>query len=134
MSANITTAQIRKIFKLAKERALDNDTLHSYIYSITTKSSIKELTIIEAIKIIDSLEENKSVSESIASYKQLKFINSLAFQLGWTDENKKVDENLLNSFIKKHYNVDNIKWLDKKIASKVIEGMKVLLKKDKKKK
>lgn len=134
MSANITTAQIRKIFKLTKERALDNDTLHSYIYSITTKSSIKELTIIEAIKIIDGLEDNKSVSENMASYKQLKFIKSLAVQLGWTDENKRADENLLNSFIKKHYNVDSVKWLDKKIASKVIEGMKVLLKKDKKKK
>ncbi len=112
-----SAAQLRKIYALAREKGVDNDNLHSLLYSICKKEHLSEITITEAIKLIDSLEGNKNPYR--VTPKQLHFIQELAKDFGW-------DEKRLAGFVKKVGGVDNINWLTKKQASAVIEGMKKL--------
>ena len=73
----ITPAQNRKIHMLAKEYAIDNEMLHAIVFQETKKESIKQLTIMEAVKVIDRIEGNKQVVNSDKehmSYKQEQYL------------------------------------------------------------
>ena len=122
-----TSAQLRKIHVLAGERGIDNDTLHTHVFNITEKKSLKELTITEAINVIDSLQGNEY---GRMTWRQKRFIFSLARQLRWLDENGSVDIKVLRSFIKRQTGMPTEKWLTQKAASEVIEAMKAILEKD----
>lgn len=61
----ITTSQMRKIYAAAREHGLDNDLLHIHLQTVTGKESLKELTMSEAIKLIDSLEGKKGRTGSM---------------------------------------------------------------------
>lgn len=122
-----TSAQLRKIHVLAGERGIDNDTLHTNVFNITEKKSLKELTITEAINVIDSLQGNEY---GRMTWRQKRFIFSLARQLRWLDENGSVDIKVLRSFIKRQTGMPTEEWLTQKAASEVIEAMKAILEKD----
>ena len=47
--SKITPAQCRKIYALAKERGIDDETLHAHIYSVVKNESIYELSIVQAV-------------------------------------------------------------------------------------
>ena len=53
----VTTAQQRKIHALARELGMDDDLLHEYVSMLTEKQSLKDLTVMEAVKVIDAMEE-----------------------------------------------------------------------------
>lgn len=127
----ITTAQCRKIHALARERGIDSDTLHAHVYSLTNKESLKNLSIAEAIKVIDSLS---GTDTSRVTYRQKDFMFKLCIKLNWTDENGNADNKTLRSFAKNQTGVPDINWLTKKQASKVIEAMKAIYEKDRRKK
>ncbi|MGJ4784088.1 phage protein GemA/Gp16 family protein [Leptospira interrogans] len=55
MTPDITTAQIRKIWITAKEKGISSELLHSIIFEITKKESVKELNIKEAGKVIERI-------------------------------------------------------------------------------
>ena len=127
----ITPAQNRKIHMLAKEYAIDNEMLHAIVFQETKKESIKQLTIMEAVKVIDRIEGNKQVVNSDKehmSYKQEALIKALAKELGWVDTSGNLDEKRLNGFCKKYFGIECYKWLSIKLASKIIEGLKNLKK------
>lgn len=126
--AKITTAQIRKIFWLGGQRGLDEEMLRGYIHSMVSKSSLKELTIIEAIKIIDALDDSKANAPDRITPKQQKFIKGLAKQYGWVGENKMVDMSRLNKWLENRYGISSILWLTPKNASDAIEGLKAMIK------
>lgn len=119
----ITTSQMRKIYVTAKERGMDSDLLHIHIQMLTGKESLKQLTISEAVKVIDSLE-GKAASERKMTDKQFWYIQTLMRELGWTDEEGKPDFKRLDGFCSKYYRIDHYKWLTPSVASKVIEGLK----------
>lgn len=123
----ITPAQCRKIYVLAKERGIDNDTLHSHIYNLTNRESIKGLSISEAVKVIDSLE---GIDTKRMTYKQKEFIFKLCRRLKWVNESGEANIDTLSGFIKNQTGVPNINWLTKKQASKIIEAMKAIAEKD----
>lgn len=123
----ITTSQMRKIYVTAKERGMDSDLLHIHIQMLTGKESLKQLTISEAVKVIDSLE-GKAVSERKMTDKQFWYIQVLMRELGWTDEEGKPDFKRLDGFCSKYYRIDHYKWLTPSVASKVIEGLKSMQK------
>lgn len=125
-----TSAQLRKIHVLAGERGIDNDTLHTHVFNITKKKSLKELSITDAVKVIDSIQGNE---DGRITWKQKRFIFSLARQLRWLDENGSVDIKVLRSFIKRQTGMPTEEWLTQEQASDVIEAMKAILKKDEKK-
>lgn len=129
----ITPAQNRKIHSLAKEYGLDSDLLHSVVQSETGKSSLKELTVMEAVKVIDRLEGRGQSYDSTRehmTYRQEAYIKGLAKDLGWTGEDGKVDKKRIDGFVRKFYGVDSHKFLSRSMASKVIEGLKSLLSKE----
>ncbi|EKR54490.1 hypothetical protein [Leptospira interrogans] len=55
MTPDITTAQIRKIWITAREKGISSELLHSMIFEITKKESVKELNIKEAGKVIERI-------------------------------------------------------------------------------
>lgn len=123
----ITAAQQRKLHVLSRELGMDNDLLHEYVFMMTEKESLKELTLEEAVRVIDGLEGKKDFNDgSHVTYRQLSYIFSLVKKLGWTDEEGNVDEKRLNGFVKKQYGVQHYKWMSRKVASNVIEGLKKL--------
>ncbi len=125
----ISTSQMRKIYALARERGMDNDLLHVYITNITKKESIKTLTIMEAVKVIDALEEKSTSGKELSmSKKQFAYINMLLKDLGWMTEDGECDYKRLNGFIKKRYALEHYKWLTVSEASRVIEGLKNMVK------
>lgn len=122
----MSAAQRRKIFKLAGEKGLDDELLHAYVHSLTGKGSLKDLSIADAIKIIDGLEGEKKNADNMITDKQRKFIEGLAKEIGWLDEENGFDRARLNGWIKSKFGTDNINWLTTKKASDVIEGLKAM--------
>lgn len=127
----ITQAQMRRIFVLARERGLDNDLLHAHALTMLGKESLKTLTVSEAVRLIDSLD-GKQQGNRITK-RQMQYIEVLCISLGWTDDTGKVDAKVLNAFIEKQYGISRLPWMSVKQASKLIEGLKKLQEKDKKK-
>lgn len=125
----ITPSQMRKIYALAKENGIDNELLHIIVENETGKSSIAELKIMEAVKVIDKIEGKKqsyNPKKEHMTYKQEAYIKGLAKDLGWVDVDGDIDEKRLNGFCKKYYGIETYKWLTRSLASKVIEGLKQL--------
>lgn len=122
----ISAAQLRKIHVLSKERGLDDDLLHACVYSITRRSSLKDLNIAEAVKVIDTLEGKSKTADGMMTDKQRKFINGLLKEIGWVDEAGRADERRLLLFAREKFKVDRIEWLDVKKASQIIEALKAM--------
>lgn len=126
----ITPSQMRKIYALAKENGMNKELLHIIVENETDKTSIAELNIMEAVKVIDKISDRKqSYNPKIEhmSYKQEAYIKGLAKDLGWVDVDGGIDEKRLNGFCKKYYGIETYKWLTRSLASKVIEGLKTLI-------
>lgn len=121
----ITAAQIKKIYATAREKGLDSDMIHSFVYSVVKKEHISSLTKDEGIKVIDALinPQNEKSDGYRITKKQFDFIKSLEQELGWRDKPER-----LRGFIKKNVGVDDIKFLTKVQSSKIIEGLKKLKK------
>ena len=126
--AKISAAQQRKIHVIARELGMDDDLLHEYVEMLTDKTSLKELSVIEAVKVIDGLEGKKGYANGDrASYRQSSYIRILMQQLGWIDENGEPDKKRLDGFVRKQYGIDDSRWMTRKVASKVIEALKSLV-------
>ena len=123
----MTDAQRRKIFKLASQKGLDDEMRRSHIHALIGKESLTELTIKEAITVIDSLEDEPQTTKGKISHKQQKYLQSLAVEYGWVCENKRLDTKKLNKWLENRYGVSSIIWLTSKNASDAIEGLKVMI-------
>lgn len=134
--AAITASQMRKIYVTARELGMDNDLLHIHVHTLTGKDSLKELTIYEAVEVIDSLErKNREPSRPGGmTKKQEAYMRVLAKELGWINEAGQPDEKRLNGFVSKRFGVDHYRWLSVSMASKVIEGLKNMTKNQKEEK
>lgn len=121
----ITTAQIRKIWATSKQRNLEKEDVYGILEKLTSKTSLSELSINEAIKVIDKLEGKitENTNNQITN-RQLWKIKELAKQLGWDGEPKR-----LNGFCQKYAKVDRVHWLTRYQAKNIIDGLKNLLQK-----
>ncbi len=117
----ITPAQIRKIHLEARSRGMDDDLLHIYIEKITGKKSIRELTVMEGVSVIDSF-----AGQDRATMRQRYLITKLCEELGWKDDRGRADQTRLNGFLSKRFGIDNVNWLDRRTASKAIEALKAM--------
>lgn len=126
----ITPAQIRKLFALARELGLDHEDLRGMAYSLAGAEGVSRLTKGDAMRLIDRLEgrAKKDYRPTAASRQQLHKIDRLAAELGWSDNPRR-----LEGFVKRTAGVDKMRWLDYEGASKVIEGMKSMVKQKKNK-
>ncbi|WP_113674068.1 phage protein GemA/Gp16 family protein [Vallitalea guaymasensis] len=107
---------IKKIFAAAKNKGLDNKSLHSIVYEETKKSSIKLLTNAQAQKVINRIQKGDKIT-----YDQKRYIKDLEKKLGWQDNPKR-----LRALVKKYYSCDSIEWLSKRDASRLIETLKAM--------
>ena len=94
---------------------------------LTEKQSLKDLTVMEAVKVIDAMEGKKGYAAGDRiSWRQERYIECLMAQLEWVLEDGKPDKKRLDGFVKKQYGLDDSRWMTRKTASRVIEGLKAL--------
>lgn len=116
----------------SKELGMDSDEIHSLVSRETGKDSMKKCTDVQLERVLKALKLMAGIKESRsgrATAKQLKYIASLEYQLGWKDNPER-----LRGFLKKNNYPASVKWLTVKEASNLIEGMKKLLEREKVKK
>lgn len=123
--SGVTPAQMRKIYMCAKERGLDDDLLHCHAAALTGKKSLKDLTIHEAVAVIDSLAGKGALpAQERATPKQMYFIRGLMKEMGWVDENGEPDMNRLDGMCRQCAKINSHKWLTKAGASSIIDALK----------
>lgn len=123
--ASITTSQMRKIYVTAKEYGMDNDLLHIHVQTVTGKESLKDLSVDEAIRVIDGLEHRGVPNRPGGiTHKQLQFIHKLMEKIGWVGEDGKPDKSRLNGFCSSMFKIDSYRWISSTQASKIIEAFK----------
>lgn len=124
---NITDSQIRKIWAVAREKNLDEDTVRSIAAQVSGRPSISGLTKTEAIQVIDRLEAKTNQAKpsrpaNMATEKQIWKIEQLARELGWDGSPKR-----LEGFLLKYTGVAKLEWLPKQKAIGLIDGLKAML-------
>lgn len=124
----ITAAQKRKIWLLARENGMDEELLHLYVSQLTGKDHIRNLTIMEAVTVIDALSGKPKPKEDHMSYKQEHYLKQLAVEFGMVMEDGTLDESRLDGFCRSRFGVTRYSWLTRKQASQVIEGLKSMTK------
>lgn len=141
-----TTSQIRKIHTLKNTLGLDDDLYREMLMSFGVCSS-KDLTYTESIIFIDILED-KAVERSLwvkkpkkyeelnrdnkmATDAQLRMIEGLWREVCYFD-NDKFAKTSLRKFLKSKHRVDDVMFLTRKKASKVIQSLLAMKKNIKK--
>lgn len=122
---DITPKLMKRIYAVARQKGIDNETLHELVYREIGKESIKTLTSSEAYTVIHALnpsgDNGRQERKGMITDNQYNMIVRMSYILGWEGNIKRI-----NGFVKKYTGVENVKWLTKYQASNVIEGLKKL--------
>lgn len=135
-------ASIRTLWAIAKspELGLSDEDLHGVVYRETGKESIKQLSQGEITKVARVLQNMKDgVKRDTTSKRtdeggdprtvaQRRKIYALTDALGWNDDNRRI-----NGLVKRITRVDRIEWLSVSQCEKVIEALKAMLARQRKK-
>lgn len=119
----IIDSQRRRIFGIAKERGMDSDDLHAFVYQVTGVESIAILSYYQAKNVIDALKGRSGSNNSkMITGLQIRYIEDLVYQIGWSRVR-------MQGYIKKRLGVDApdqdpFRFLTKKKASNMIEALK----------
>lgn len=132
-----TTFQIKKIHTLKNILGMDDDLYHEMLMSFDVQTS-KNLTFTEATIFIEILEEkaiaiNKwtkqpkkyaelNRSNNMASNAQLRMIEGLWRELSYYD-NDKFAKTSLRKFLKLRFKINDVMFLTRVKANKVIHGI-----------
>ena len=142
----VSSFQIKKIHTLKNLLSIDNDLYIDMLMSFGVQSS-KNLTFTEANILLEILEE-KAVAQNIwvkqpkkyeslkrnenmASSAQLRMIESLWREIAYIN-NDKFSKSSLRKFLKNKFKIDDIMFLTKTKATKVIQGIMAIKKSAKK--
>lgn len=135
----ITTLQIKKIHALKNRLGLDEDLYRDMLMSFGVCTS-KDLTFAEAAVLLDILEtkaveknlwkkepkkyeDMKNRSSKMATPPQLRMIKALWREICYKD-NDDFATSSLRKFLKAKFRVDDIRFLTKAKANKVIQAIK----------
>lgn len=129
-----TPAQLRRIYGLARERGLDDEMLHSYVYQLTGRESLKELTMKEAARVIGALAPAGGYTVGGITPRQKEYLLGLAKELGWVGNDGNADMGKLDEFALRNYKKYAVRWLTVREAGKMIEGLKAIAEKDRQRK
>lgn len=127
---------IKTIWGLAKspELLLDEDTLYMIIYRETKKDSIRKLSqgeIDRVCRVLSNMKDDVKKAQAgkrtdeggnVKTEKQRKKIYALTEQLGWNDNN-----NRINGFVKRMFHIDRIEWLSSSQCNRLIEILKKMV-------
>ncbi len=142
----VSSFQIKKIHTLKNLLSINNDLYIDMLMSFGVQSS-KNLTFTEANILLEILEE-KAVAqnlwvkqpkkyeslkrnENMASSAQLRMIESLWREIAYIN-NDKFSKSSLRKFLKNKFKIDDIMFLTKTKATKVIQGIMAIKKSIKK--
>jgi len=129
----ITEKQLKMIWTLARQLGMDSELLHTMVFDVTGKDSLKKLTVPEAVGVIDGLVDDgarirrkrkkrvkvgPNVIELLTG-EQIRLIEYLVDQLGWDNPKQ------LTGFNRRVIKKERICTI--KEASKIIEGLKAIL-------
>ena len=137
-----TTSQIRKIHTLKNALGLDDDLYREMLKSFDVQTS-KNLTYTEAIIFIEILEEKAVAinrwekrlkkyetlcrSDNMASDAQLRMIEGIWREICYHD-NDEFAKKSLRKFLKSKFKVDDVMFLTKAKACKVIQALQAIKK------
>ena len=133
-----TTSQIRKIHTLKGLLGLENDLYRDMLFSFGVCTS-KDLTFTEAAVLLDILEtkavernlwkkqpkkyEDMDRGDKMATAPQLRMIKGMWRDICYVD-NDEIATKSLRKFLKAKFKVDDIRFLTKTKANKVIQAIK----------
>ncbi len=135
-------ASIRTLWAIAKseELKLSDEDLHAVVYRETGKESMKKLSqgeINTLARILQNMKDGvqrdvnaKRIDEggNAQTERQRRKIYALCDALGWNDDPRR-----LEGFVKRVTRVDRVEWLSIDQCEKVIEGLKAMVARQKKK-
>lgn len=119
----ISKQKIKKLWVTARNLGVDEESLRDLVESITGSRSISKMSEKHANNVIDALKGK--YRPGFASSREVWKIYELAKELGWDEPQR------LRGFLKKNYNVEDPRWLTSEMSWRCIEGLKVLLRKQK---
>ena len=126
MDNAINQGQMKRIYAMGREGGMDNDALHSVVYTVTGKSSIKALSWREAFQVIDRLKsltgQEDTGPHDRASSAEIAKLYALSRKLGWADDPRR-----LTAWLEKRYDVSHPRFLTDTNARNCIEAMKAML-------
>ena len=133
-----TISQIKKIHTLKSRLGLDDDLYHEMLMSFGVCTS-KDLTFTEAAVLLDILEtkavernlwkkqpkkyEDLDRESKMATPPQLRMIKGMWRDICYVD-NDEIATKSLRKFLKSKFKVDDIRFLTKAKANKVIQAIK----------
>lgn len=127
-------ASIRTLWAIAKspELHLTDEDLHAVVYRETGKESMKKLTqgeITNLARILQNLKDGAGRSTKrtdeggdARTVQQRRKIYALTETLGWNNDPKRIQ-----GFVKRMTGVDRLEWLNVSQCEKVIEGLKAMI-------
>lgn len=135
-------ASIRTLWAIAKspELHLSDEDLHAVVFRETSKESMKKLTQGEINTVARVLQNMKDSVHSAPRTKrtdtggdartiqQRRKIYALTEELGWNSDPQRIQ-----GFAKRMTGVDRLEWLNMAQCEKVIEGLKAMVARQKRK-
>ncbi len=135
--SSLSHEYIKRIYGNAKGQGLDNEALHSLVFRLTGKDSIRKLSRTEAESIIENLGGRKhyrkytNSGQGMISEGQTKLLFALMYKLSALDgRGNNVGQRLLG-LAKKMHRRDKLEWLTKKEASELTEALKNMIEREK---
>lgn len=135
-------ASIRTLWAIAKssELHLSDEDLHAVVYRETGKESMKKLTqgeINTVARVLQNMKDSVNTDPHTKrtdtggdprTTRQRRKIYALTEELGWNTDPRRIQ-----GFVKRLTGVDRLEWLDGEQCEKVIEGLKAMVARQKRK-
>lgn len=133
---------IRTLWAIAKsaELHMTDEDLHAVVYRETGKASMKELSqgqINEVARVLQNMKDSvkgpgkakrTDTGGDARTVQQRQKIYRLTEELGWNSDPRRIQ-----GFAKRMTGVDRLEWLNVSQCEKVIEGLKAILARERKK-
>lgn len=125
--------ELAQIHIARQQLGLDEETYRNMLFTVARVRSAKDLDHAGRSRVLDHLKQrgwnNKPArkaksSQALADDPQSKMIRGLWLELYDLGAVKNPAESSLNSFIKRHTNIDRLEWLSSSQASQIIEILK----------
>lgn len=110
------SAELRRFWGLARKAGLDTESVRGMLFEHYGKTRLHDLTRREFLGAMSALLKKQDMHHGWSSADQWEKIKWLQRRLGWTDRH-------LENFIKRHRQIDSIRFLDVPAARDVITAM-----------
>lgn len=131
-------ATLRTLWGLGKALGMGSEELHAVVYRETRKESMKMLTVAELDRLarvlgqmkdgVPAQQKRTDVGGNSTTTAQRRKIYMLTGTLGWNDDNRRI-----SAFAKRITGVDRIEWLSTAQCNMVIEGLKDMVSRERRK-